>query len=300
MQPEDLQQSGVCRHALAVGEPRLWGRLPTHAHVHHPAEFRQGLGRGLSPPDGDQYTVLDRAVAQRTPAVAGPRVDPDGVAERYLFQHVVVYCVKERSRAPPPIHQSSSCHLPVFMCGSSKEFCSFLLFKWSYANVCVRCNIGIIGGKRSNKQQHFTLEAYLRFCGSSLLFLIIVRALTTCIIGGKRCETNRRQMKIVYSSVGEGGRDSFYARVYIYRLKVKWRRDLVRRYGHQVMSFWQNEDALIKQGRRSEQLCRVLDLYRFSHVYNDNIHILYLFTDAISMTTGLVAKQQELPSNHTL
>lgn len=44
LQSEDLQQPGVCSLARPVSQPGLWGRLPAHQDVHHPHEFRQGLG----------------------------------------------------------------------------------------------------------------------------------------------------------------------------------------------------------------------------------------------------------------
>lgn len=44
MQPEDLQQPGVCSPPGSVREPGLRGRLPADAHVHHPHELRQRLG----------------------------------------------------------------------------------------------------------------------------------------------------------------------------------------------------------------------------------------------------------------
>ena len=44
VQPEDLQQPGVCRPPGPVCQPGLRGRLPADAHVHHPHELCQRLG----------------------------------------------------------------------------------------------------------------------------------------------------------------------------------------------------------------------------------------------------------------
>ena len=44
MQPEDLQQPGVCRPPGSVCQPGLRGRVPADPDVHHPHELRQGLG----------------------------------------------------------------------------------------------------------------------------------------------------------------------------------------------------------------------------------------------------------------
>lgn len=45
MQPEDLQQPGIRRPPGSVCQPRFRGCLPADAHVHHPHELRQRLGR---------------------------------------------------------------------------------------------------------------------------------------------------------------------------------------------------------------------------------------------------------------
>lgn len=44
MQPEDLQQPGVCRPPGSVCQPGLRGSLPADPDVHHPHELRQRLG----------------------------------------------------------------------------------------------------------------------------------------------------------------------------------------------------------------------------------------------------------------
>lgn len=44
MQPEDLQQPGVCRPPGSICQPGLRGRVPADPDVHHPHELRQGLG----------------------------------------------------------------------------------------------------------------------------------------------------------------------------------------------------------------------------------------------------------------
>ena len=44
MQPEDLQQPGVCRPLGSVCQPGLRGRVPADPHVHHSHELCQRLG----------------------------------------------------------------------------------------------------------------------------------------------------------------------------------------------------------------------------------------------------------------
>lgn len=39
LQPEDLQQPGVCCAALSVSQPGIWGSLPTHQDVYYSDEF---------------------------------------------------------------------------------------------------------------------------------------------------------------------------------------------------------------------------------------------------------------------
>lgn len=43
LQPQDLQQSGVCSAARPVGQSRLWGSLWAHKDVHYSHEFCEGI-----------------------------------------------------------------------------------------------------------------------------------------------------------------------------------------------------------------------------------------------------------------
>lgn len=56
MQPEDLQQPGVRCPPGSVCQPRFRGRLPADAHVHHPHELRQGLGRRVQVSPGGRMS----------------------------------------------------------------------------------------------------------------------------------------------------------------------------------------------------------------------------------------------------
>lgn len=47
VQPEDLQQPGVCRPPGSVRQPGLRGGLPVDPDVHHPHELCQRLGSGI-------------------------------------------------------------------------------------------------------------------------------------------------------------------------------------------------------------------------------------------------------------
>ena len=87
LQPQDLQQPGVCRAAGTVSQPGLRGRVPIDPDVHHPHEFCQGLGRRVPPANSHLDSLLDRAAPQRTAAMAGSGPHPNGLALHPLFVH---------------------------------------------------------------------------------------------------------------------------------------------------------------------------------------------------------------------
>lgn len=78
MRLENIQQPGIRAAFIAVGEPRLRGRLRAHQDVHDPDELRQGMGSGVSSAGRHLDALLDRDSPARALAVAGQGAHPDG------------------------------------------------------------------------------------------------------------------------------------------------------------------------------------------------------------------------------
>jgi len=109
LQPKDLQQPGVCRPAVAVRVAGIRSGLPIDTHVHHPHVVRQGLGRRISPPDGDLNALLDRTPSERAAPVAGSRAHTDGFATAAVQLHVIsARPVPVFNLPPPPIFRTES------------------------------------------------------------------------------------------------------------------------------------------------------------------------------------------------
>lgn len=77
---EDLQQSGICSAAVAVGEQWIRGRLRADEDVHDPDVVREGLGCGVSSPGCDLDALLDRNPSARAAPVAGQGAHPNGLS----------------------------------------------------------------------------------------------------------------------------------------------------------------------------------------------------------------------------
>lgn len=93
MQPEDLQQPGICGVAVTVSVAGLRSGISADTYVHDPDEFREGLGRRIPPADGHLDSLLDRVAFKRTAAVARQGTHTDGLAPSTLFLNVLSLCI---------------------------------------------------------------------------------------------------------------------------------------------------------------------------------------------------------------
>lgn len=90
LQSEDFRHPRVCQSLKRADRARLRGGLSADAHVQHSPQLRQGLGRRVYAPDGDESALLDRHSAQRTAAMARQGPHRDGSAAAALHVKLVI------------------------------------------------------------------------------------------------------------------------------------------------------------------------------------------------------------------